>query len=229
MKDKFLLSKNHKTILDLGAGAGDFAMYLAESLGSQIACVDFSPAMKEIALKKYPKLNYLTASAEKLPFKNNTFDAVIGIGILHHLKIQGILDENLKEISRVLKSNGNFCYLDRADSSLAKVYEAFLSSIKRLFLKIKKGYSASSTSSEISLTATDLAKIRKKFKPVSRFPIYSMPFKFLLVISNVVFYVLGRNFYLRFQRIFFPLASFFEKYLNFHFWQTEYCEVLKNK
>ena len=229
IKEKFLLSKRHKRILDLGAGTGDFAVDLASSLGSQVACIDFSPVMRRIALKKYPKLDYLTASAEKLPFKNNTFDAVIAIGILHHLKIQGILEKTLREVHRVLKPDGYFCYLDRSNSFLAARYEDFFSGMKSLFSKFKRRYSASSTSSETTLTGQDLLFLKQKFKTVARNSIYCLPFKSLLVTSNFLFYLFGKSFYLSFQWLFSPLAFLFEKCLNFKFLETEYCEVLQKR
>lgn len=229
MKEKFLLGKRHKLVLDLGAGMGDFAAYLTEELGIKPTCVDFSRKMREIALEKNPAIVYYLASASKLPFKSLSFDAVIAGGVLHHLKAQGIFNESILEIDRILKPGGYFCYLDRSDLYLARQYENFLSFIKNIFSIINRKYSASSTSSETSLTGVEVKIIRDHFKFISRSSIYSMPFKFLMVVSNFFFYTLGPSFYFGFQKLTYPVAFFFEKYLNFKFWETEYCEVCRKK
>lgn len=229
MKDKFLLSEKHRLILDLGASAGDFAFYLNKNLGSEVICLDFSPEMKKAAKKKYPHLQYLTASAHQLPFKDSTFNAIIASGILHHLKAQGILKKSLEEICRVLKTGGYFCYLDRSSSFLAIIHEKIISSIKNLFSKTRKNYPASSTSLEVSLTRKDLEIIRKDFNLIQHAPIGSIPFKFLMVFSNFLLYFVGKKLYMNFQKLFYPLAFFFEKYINFKFWETEYCEVLRKE
>lgn len=224
---KFLLGQKNQKILDLGAGVGDFAEYLTQRFKDEVICLDFSISMKRLALKRNPGLNYILASAEKLPFPDSTFDAVLAGGLLHHLKTQGILKESLGEVYRVLKRGGRFCYLDRSNSFIADYFEGFLSSIRQVFLKFKTGYAASSTISETSLTAQDRILVREKFKFVSRSSIYSMPFKFLMVVSNFLYYLFGQNFYLGFQKLVCPLAYFAEKYLNFKLWETESCEVLE--
>lgn len=224
---KFLISKNHKLILDLGAGVGDLANDIMKRFGSEVVCVDFSEKMRREALRRQPNIKYVLASANKLPFKDSTFDMVIASGVLHHLKVQGILNEGLGEIQRVLKEGGLFCYLDRSSSFIARVYESLLALAKRFYQLSKKDYSASSTTLEVSLTKDEIAQVSKDFHLVSRYSIYSMPFKFLMVISNFFLYVLGERYYIRFQKLSSSLALFFEKYLNFRIWETEYCEVLR--
>jgi ubiquinone/menaquinone biosynthesis C-methylase UbiE len=226
---EYFTVKRKAKILDLGAGVGDFAAELESKLNCQVVCADFAKEMKKIALKNYPNLKYNTASAHKLPYKDNSFDMVIATGILHHLKIQGVLPAGLNEIKRVLKKNGTFCYLDRSNSPIADMFELALSTVKNIFNKLKNRYSASSTSSETSLDDNDFSLITSKFKSVSRKSIYSMPFKLLMVISNTLLYVFGKKVYYGFQIITYPIAYISEKYLNFKFWETEYYQVLKSE
>jgi ubiquinone/menaquinone biosynthesis C-methylase UbiE len=47
-------------------------------------------------------------SAEKMSFKNNSFDYVVGLGALHHLNIELAS----KEIYRVLKNGGKAIFLE---------------------------------------------------------------------------------------------------------------------
>ncbi len=227
MQEKFLLTKKHKKILDLGAGVGDFANYLTHTLGSEIICADFSREMKKMAKKKYPRLPYLVASATKLPFKDQSFDAVVAAGLLHHLQAQKILKESLVEIRRVLRPGGYFCYLDRSDTKVSHLAESVFAFFKKIFGKMKGNYSGCSTSSERLLAKDDLELTRSYLRPVSRQSAYSLPFKTLLVASYFLLYTLGKPAFLLFQKIFLPFAWCFEKYLNFKFWETEFCEVLR--
>lgn len=227
MREKFLFTKKQHKILDLGAGVGDFANFLANTLSSEVICADFSPQMKKAALRKYPRLQYLIASAAKLPFKDGSFDAVVAAGLLHHLKAQEILQESLGEIKRVLRPGGLFCYLDRSDTKVSHLTESVFAFLKKVFVKIKGNYSGCSTQSERLLTKNDLELIRSYFRPVCRQSAYCLPFKTLLVKSYFLLYTFGKPAFLLFQKIFFPFAWCFEKYLNFKLIETEFCEVLR--
>lgn len=227
MQEKFLLTKKHQKILDLGAGAGDFANYLTKALGSKVICCDFSQAMKKMASKKYPQLPYQIAPTTKLPFEAGSFDVVIAAGLLHHLKAQEILEESLAEIKRVLRPGGYFCYLDRSPAKIATLAESVFAFIKKIFVNIKGNYSSCSTSSETLLNKADIRMIASYFKSVNQQPAYCLPFKTLLVSSYFLLYTLGKPAFYAFQIVFFPFAWLFEKYLNFGFWETEYCGVSK--
>jgi len=227
MAHKFLLVGGPQKILDLGAGSGDFADFLTKKLEVKVTCLDFSPAMRAVAKKKFPKLEYLTASTMKLPFEDSSFEVVIASGLLHHLKAQEILEKSLREIKRVLKPGGHFCYLDRSDTKIASLAEHIFAFLKKIFSKIMGQYSGCSTTSEKLLAKDDLQLIRSYFKPLSRQPAYCLPFKSLLVTSYFLLYVFGRGPFIFFQRIFSPLASLFEKHFNTTIWETEFCEVLQ--
>ena len=71
-------SKNQK-LIDVACGTGDLAKLFLEQVNelSEITCVDPNKGMvnkgKE-KLKKFKKLNWIIASAEKLPMNDNLFD-----------------------------------------------------------------------------------------------------------------------------------------------------------
>jgi len=87
-------------VLEVGCGNGHFTDKYARS-GAEIFATDLSPELVRIALDKYPgpKIFYLPAPAERLPFADQSFDAVIGNSILHHLELK----TSLPEFYRVLK------------------------------------------------------------------------------------------------------------------------------
>lgn len=97
------MNKNF-TVLEIGCGTGTLTEYLAKT-GAQITATDLSKGFLDLASQKikYQNVSFQTANAERLDnFKDNSFDAVVGLSILHHLDIQSAL----KNIHRVLKSGG---------------------------------------------------------------------------------------------------------------------------
>ncbi len=97
----------NKKILNLGSGLGEETVYLAHR-GAQVIAIDISKQMlllTEKLAKRYKikkKITYKHANAEKLPFRDGTFDAVVGCNILHHIDIR----KSVKEVRRVLKPGG---------------------------------------------------------------------------------------------------------------------------
>jgi demethylmenaquinone methyltransferase / 2-methoxy-6-polyprenyl-1,4-benzoquinol methylase len=101
--------------LDLCCGTGDIALALAQH-GAEVTGLDFSDKMLEVAQTRLlrSKLNtqnlkFLQGDAEKLPFPDNSFDAVtMGYG-LRNLSSWEI---GLREMIRVAKPGGRIVVLD---------------------------------------------------------------------------------------------------------------------
>ena len=96
-------------ILDIGCGTGEQSVFLAEK-GYRVFGVDISKEMIKIAndrikeAKFRDNLNFIIASAEALPFRDNSFDGLISIfGVFNH--IPGV-DHAFQETHRVLKRGG---------------------------------------------------------------------------------------------------------------------------
>lgn len=104
---KYLGNVKNKKILILGCGLGEEATYLALK-GAQVTAIDLSSGMIDISskvAKRYSvdkKITFKKMDAHQLLFKDNTFDAVFGCNILHHIDFV----EALKETKRVLKLKG---------------------------------------------------------------------------------------------------------------------------
>ena len=98
-----------KTVLDLGCGAGKHLLYLAEQ-GFDPCGIDISrEAIKTARSLFKEKKVYADLRVgdifKKLPFKCNSFDAVISIRVLHHAKIKDIR-KAISEIERILRPGG---------------------------------------------------------------------------------------------------------------------------
>ncbi|MEI6756957.1 MAG: bifunctional demethylmenaquinone methyltransferase/2-methoxy-6-polyprenyl-1,4-benzoquinol methylase UbiE [Chlorobium sp.] len=103
-KAKKLLEKNPAPrILDVATGTGDLAASMTKIPGAVVKALDLSPEMLVLARKKYPEITFLEGYAEKLPFKDASFDAVsAGFGVRNFEN----LDKGMQEFLRVLKPGG---------------------------------------------------------------------------------------------------------------------------
>lgn len=96
-----LFSKGEK-VLDLGCGDGAVGEALQKKLGVEVTGMDISRSALEMAKKRGIK-TILGSSEEKLPFNDQTFNAVFWGDNVEHL-FSPI--ETAKEIKRILKPNG---------------------------------------------------------------------------------------------------------------------------
>ncbi len=87
-------------ILNIGCGGGKEALWLFKKGAGQIVCLDVSLSFLKLAKTrlKGKKASFVQARAERLPFKDNSFDLVFYMGTLHHLKDIAL---GLKEAVRV--------------------------------------------------------------------------------------------------------------------------------
>ena len=90
-----------KHVLDVGCGTGLVAHELAER-GSAMTGIDVSGPMLEHARELVPGASFVEASAEKLPFADDSFDAAVSAQAFHWFD----QEKALAEISRVVKPGG---------------------------------------------------------------------------------------------------------------------------
>ncbi|MBX3196159.1 MAG: bifunctional demethylmenaquinone methyltransferase/2-methoxy-6-polyprenyl-1,4-benzoquinol methylase UbiE [Microbacteriaceae bacterium] len=94
--------KPGERVLDVAAGTGTSSAALARS-GAEVVALDFSDGMIAEGRRRHPGLEFVQGDAEKLPFPDDSFDAVtisFGLRNVEHPKVA------LAEMYRVLKPGG---------------------------------------------------------------------------------------------------------------------------
>ena len=120
------------TLIDVASGTGDLAKIFSEKNNNkcEIICIEPNLNMLEMGKKKlenYKNISWNLSSAEKLPFKDNTFDFyTISYGI------RNVTDINLclSEAFRVLKTGGRFMCLE-----FSKIENEILNTIYKKYSK----------------------------------------------------------------------------------------------
>ncbi len=123
-----ITSRSLGKLIDVGAGTGDISISYLKKGGAKAFAVDINENMlkegKENALNKgiVENIEFYTASAEELPFEDNTFDAYVTSFCIRNVTN---MDKAIREAFRVLKPNGYFYCLEfsHVNALLAKPYD----------------------------------------------------------------------------------------------------------
>ena len=144
-------------ILDVGCGTGRGLLMIGQDSLYQVSGIDPASNMIKMCRKNAGKDNrkadFHVAGAEKLPFANEEFDAVISNGAFHEWQDA---EKGLNEIYRVLKPGGIAFINDmRSDAEIKDIYDElgsriFFKPMRKAFMKnIKKGTYTSSEAEAI--------------------------------------------------------------------------------
>jgi demethylmenaquinone methyltransferase / 2-methoxy-6-polyprenyl-1,4-benzoquinol methylase len=122
-------------ILDVATGTADFAIAATAINGARVFGIDISGGMLDVGRMKVHKkgleerIELIKADSEKLPFKNDTFDAaIVGFGVRNFEN----LETGLIEIKRVLKPGGVFYILEFSKpvrSPYKQIYQFYFTKI----------------------------------------------------------------------------------------------------
>lgn len=113
-------------MLDVATGPGTLAAAAIER-GATVAAVDFSAAMIAHARQLYPDVEFQVASADQLPFIDESFDAVgISFGMLHFPRPEAAL----AEAARVLRPGGRVAFTVWAAPEKAVGFQMVLNAVQ---------------------------------------------------------------------------------------------------
>jgi SAM-dependent methyltransferase len=124
--------------LEIGSGTGYFTLNMMRAgLIGKATCTDISPGMlatldanaKRLGLK----VKTVSADAERLPFKDESFDLVLGHAVLHHIPD---LATAFGELARVLAPGGTLLFAgepSRYGDRLARVPKRFAGTLAPLW------------------------------------------------------------------------------------------------
>lgn len=116
-------------ILDVGSGEFGLATYLNDSFDITGTDVDFGK-------RRERKLKVVEASADKLPFKDNSFDGVVCVDMLEHLP-SPLRRKAVSEMIRVAKKK---VYLSFPRGNLSAMIDRVISKYYKLTHKKELGY-----------------------------------------------------------------------------------------
>jgi demethylmenaquinone methyltransferase / 2-methoxy-6-polyprenyl-1,4-benzoquinol methylase len=95
-------------VLDVCCGTGDLAL-AAHAVGGRVTGLDFSERMLDRAVRKSEEIEWRRGDALRLPFGDESFDAVtVGFGVRN----LGDLNRGLAELRRVLRPGGRAAVLE---------------------------------------------------------------------------------------------------------------------
>ncbi|RJS47847.1 demethylmenaquinone methyltransferase [Nocardioides cavernaquae] len=126
-------------ILDLAAGTGTSSLPFAEA-GAQVIPCDFSVGMLQVGKKARPQLPFVAGDGTKLPFADDTFDAVtISFGL------RNIVDPvaGLREMRRVTRPGGRLVVCEFSHPVNRAFRKVYLEYLMKTLPSIARGVSSS--------------------------------------------------------------------------------------
>jgi len=89
------------SVLDVGCNDGELVNYLG-SIGKRAAGIDIDENLIAKAKRKYPHIEFKVASAESIPYNDDSFDTCVAWNLLEHLEDD---KKGFTELLRVARKN----------------------------------------------------------------------------------------------------------------------------
>lgn len=175
-------------LLEFGCATGDQSQWWMDA-GAQVTGIDISSVAIDRANQRWvgtryeDKSQYFEMDAEALSFEAESFDVVVGNGIIHHLD----LDECFSEIARVLKHDGLAVFMEpMGHNPFINLYRHFTPDMR--------------TEDEHPLKVQDIKLASKYFRSVTSTPfhlftILAVPFRNTSIFSPLlkILYAVDRS------------------------------------
>jgi 2-polyprenyl-3-methyl-5-hydroxy-6-metoxy-1,4-benzoquinol methylase len=200
---KKLCLDKESIILDIGCGAGIYTRFL-HKIGYKAFAIDYSEKVVSKAL--YMSDNsyrgkFLVAEAEAVPFKDNSFDHVVCIGLFQSL--ESTLS-TIKEIYRIIKPNGTACVMTLNRKMFKSVFERLIRKEEIIFVNgIPKPRLKTYRPTELKNKFTRIGFENVTLQPVQVFPKRMEAFCLILPLWNKIpflSYLTARSFMLIAQK-----------------------------
>jgi 2-polyprenyl-3-methyl-5-hydroxy-6-metoxy-1,4-benzoquinol methylase len=157
------LNLKGKTILEVGCGTGAYTVVYAH-LGARVFALDLSETAIAVAAERArfygfeDRITFVCTSAEDIDYPDETFDAIVGAYILHHIEI----DAAARGIRRMLKPGGTSVFLEWVTW---RPFDAIRSN--SLVRKLFPAGDGDVTADERKIDDNDLAIIRRYFRSLT--------------------------------------------------------------
>jgi ubiquinone/menaquinone biosynthesis C-methylase UbiE len=180
---KLLNSNRDANVLDVGCGYGRISKKIIDDYPeTKVKGLDISKNYVKIYNSNFnPKAKAYNGSAEKLPFKDSSFDVVLIIATLMYVLDDQKQNKVLSEISRVLRRNGRVLLIE--PTWISSLY-LFLGKLSR-FVSNKKISEINSTIFNTKKIQTLLLNNNIYSKSTSGIPIFSLQLPLLYLLSKI--------------------------------------------
>ncbi|MCB0958705.1 MAG: class I SAM-dependent methyltransferase [Acidimicrobiales bacterium] len=101
------LLAGHARVLDVGTGEGQVARLAVEGGATVVAGIDPTANQVAEAARRGGGPTYARAGADRLPFADEAFDAVVACLVFEHIEA---VDDAIDEVARVLRPGGRFAF-----------------------------------------------------------------------------------------------------------------------
>lgn len=159
-------------VVDAMCGNGETTRYLVEN-GAQVTGLDISQKQIDLYQEKFPDCNALCTSILSSNLESNFYDCVVVQGGLHHLhpNVSGAI----KEIYRILKVGGFFCFSEPHNGSLPNQIRRYWYKWDSLFAKNE--------------AAIDLETLKREFSSKFKFikEVHKGNLALLFVYNSIIF------------------------------------------
>ena len=154
------------------AGGGETTAYLLEK-GARVTGVDISQEQIDLFHRRFPSCEIRCTSMLSTGLASNSYDCVVVLGGLHHLHPN--VGEAIREIHRVLKTGGYFCFVEPHKGS-------FPDWIRQLWYKSDSLFAANEAAIDVDALK---AQWSSQFKVMTE--TYKGNIAYLLVYNSLIF------------------------------------------